>query len=916
MGRGRRTGGGSVIKIAPFQLNHFVSTGQSLGLGYVNVPVLSTVETLGNLALHDSSGTYDTSNPSAGTLSLASSAAPIRTIGSGAYPSNINGEIIDSRIADQLATLAASNGYPSFVTVQSVTGQGGQAMSVIKKGGTGNAYVAGTYEVTAVHNLRAGKTHGVLFTNLTEGEADGAANSPTYATDQTTLQANYQTDLTAITGQTNTIPMMVTQMTSENPGGTGPNVVALAQLTSCQSSTPSNLLVPVCTKYPYTYGSDNLHLANGAQYRLLGEKIAQVAFAVLNGSTWTGCTPKLPSIFASGSTITVPCNVPFPPLVRDLSYFPAHPHGASSTGYYPAWALGGGFEVYDHILPGTVSGWTNASPPVITMTSPLPGWVVTGTVLTMWGLASGTASAAQSVTGTFAVTVTGASTFSLNGVGAPGAIGSASPNSIVAQTPTISSVAIQGSNVVITCNRTLNSDAVVSYAHWPETGFGSGLFNGGYAAANGRFGEFRDSDTTAGISGTPQANWLWMFYQALVVPAIVSATAVPSAGGTSGVVGSGFVTGATATIDTGGAKTPVTVTFISSTNLSLAIPATGAGTYNVVITNPSPNPSDSGASGASVLTVSASSAATVTSIAPPFGTQAGGTAVTITGTNFTGVTSALVGGVPVTSFVQVNSTTITGVVALASVSNADVSVFGGTLSQGYTYMPSTGWTLAIYGEAGITTSGSNLTGWADQSGAGHNFTTTNNPTWNANGIATGRGAATLTRSSSTAINSASALSAFVASNAHSIYVVTNPTSATAGGAEVFDGLFNDANGYLGLGLTSTHSNSAVIDIYDGTDHIAYTGGGVTYAAPIVVTTRRSAGTTTIQLNSGGTYGSSFSSNQTSVVSGAVNIGGGTSGTHGMTGQIAAVFVWNNDVGAANDLVIRTFLKNYYSIGAW
>ncbi len=66
---------------------------------------------------------------------------------------------------------------------------------------------------------------------------------------------------------------------------------------------------------------------------------------------------------------------------------------------------------------------------------------------------------------------------------------------------------------------------------------------------------------------------------------------------------------------------------------------------------------------------------TVTSISPNSGTTLGGTSITITGTNFTGATGATINGIPITSFVVVNSTTITGVTpASASAGAKDVVV--------------------------------------------------------------------------------------------------------------------------------------------------------------------------------------------------------------------------------------------------
>lgn len=53
--------------------------------------------------------------------------------------------------------------------------------------------------------------------------------------------------------------------------------------------------------------------------------------------------------------------------------------------------------------------------------------------------------------------------------------------------------------------------------------------------------------------------------------------------------------------------------------------------------------------------------ATITAVTPATGAAAGGTSVTITGTNFTRATAANLGGSALTSFTVVNDTTITGV---------------------------------------------------------------------------------------------------------------------------------------------------------------------------------------------------------------------------------------------------------------
>jgi hypothetical protein len=77
-------------------------------------------------------------------------------------------------------------------------------------------------------------------------------------------------------------------------------------------------------------------------------------------------------------------------------------------------------------------------------------------------------------------------------------------------------------------------------------------------------------------------------------------------------------------------------------------------------------------------------------ISPVTGVQAGGTAVTITGTNFTGATAASIGGTNITSFVVVNDSTITGVSAAHAAGLVNVIVVhangNGTATGVFTYV--------------------------------------------------------------------------------------------------------------------------------------------------------------------------------------------------------------------------------------
>lgn len=121
----------------------------------------------------------------------------------------------------------------------------------------------------------------------------------------------------------------------------------------------------------------------------------------------------------------------------------------------------------------------------------------------------------------------------------------------------------------------------------------------------------------------------------------------------------------------------------------------------------------------------------ITSISPTTGPSAGGTAVTLTGVGFTGATSASVGGVPLTSFVLVSDTTITGVTgekaAGSSVVTVAVTVTNGCkpLVNAYTYVAPP-LSLKLDASAGDFTfvGGLNVSAWGDESGNGRTMANT------------------------------------------------------------------------------------------------------------------------------------------------------------------------------------------------
>ena len=206
-------------------------------------------------------------------------------------------------------------------------------------------------------------------------------------------------------------------------------------------------------------------------------------------------------------------------------------------------------------------------------------------------------------------------------------------------------------------------------------------------------------------------------------PAAATVTAVsPATGSTAGgtnvtVTGSGFNDATAVTI--GGTTTTFFVQ--SSTQLSFTAPARAAGPAEVVVTNAS---GSSGPTAGSVFTyVTPVPAPTVTMVGPNSGSTAGGTPVSLTGTNFTGATAVSFGGTAATNFVVNSATSITATspARAAGAVNVTVTTSGGTSATSaantYTYVlaptvssvsPAEGAAHASTRPANVTITGTNF----------------------------------------------------------------------------------------------------------------------------------------------------------------------------------------------------------------
>jgi hypothetical protein len=183
-------------------------------------------------------------------------------------------------------------------------------------------------------------------------------------------------------------------------------------------------------------------------------------------------------------------------------------------------------------------------------------------------------------------------------------------------------------------------------------------------------------------------------YNAAPAPTLSGIT--PASGSSLGGTGfsiSGTNLAAGATVSLGGvAATAVNV--VSASFLTATSGVHAPGMVNVVVTNPDGQM----ATISSGYTYTPGPAPTIASIAPTSGPAAGGTMVTITGSNFVSGATVSLGGVAATSVTVVSATSITATSGAHAGGAADVVVTNpdsqaATLSAGFTYDVT--WDMAI-----------------------------------------------------------------------------------------------------------------------------------------------------------------------------------------------------------------------------
>ncbi|HEY2408427.1 MAG TPA: dockerin [Polyangiaceae bacterium] len=315
-----------------------VGTGQSLAVGQYGTPVKATTQPYNNLKLSTGTALWplDPTDPTFTMVPLIEPIGRASTAYPSSYPTNIAGETPHAAMANQITALYQQASGNDYVGVHGEFGENGQCLTYLLKDATpngvnGHAYAATLMETQAITRLAqaAGKTYGVAAVIVTHGECD--AGNTGYESSLYQLLSDYDTDIAAITGQTQKLLMIVSQQNSVNDSSAS----TLAQW-KIGADHPADV---VCSgpKYQYPYhAADHVHLETDG-YERLGEKYGQVYFErVIMGHDWQPLQPT--NVERSGAVITVHFHVPVMPLVWDDTLQPPHQDIAE-------WAAGKGFEV-------------------------------------------------------------------------------------------------------------------------------------------------------------------------------------------------------------------------------------------------------------------------------------------------------------------------------------------------------------------------------------------------------------------------------------------------------------------------------------------------------------------------------------------------------------------------------------------
>ena len=411
----------------------------------------------------------------------------------------------------------------------------------------------------------------------------------------------------------------------------------------------------------------------------------------LTGTNLTGATAvKFGSTAAAGFTVNSTTSI--------TATSPAGSGAVSVTVTTPGGTSNGESFTYTVAAP-TLTAISPASGPAAGGTSvTLTGTNLTGATAVKFGSTAATSFTVNSATSITATSPAGSGTVDVT-VTTPGGTSNGESFTYTVAAPTLTAIspasgpAAGGTSVTLT-GTNLTGATAVKFGSTAATSFTVNSATSITATSPAGSGTVDVTVTTPGGTSNGES-----FTYTVAAPTLtaISPASGPAAGGTSVTLTGTNLTGATAVKFGSTAATSFTVN--SATSITATSPA-GSGTVDVTVTTPG------GTSNGESFTYTVA-APTLTAISPASGPAAGGTSVTLTGTNLTGATAVKFGSTAATSF-TVNSATSITATSPAGSGTVDVTVTtpGGTSNgESFTYTQTVVPSFTISGTAVTVTPG-------------------------------------------------------------------------------------------------------------------------------------------------------------------------------------------------------------------
>jgi hypothetical protein len=808
-------------------------------------------------------------------------------------------------VVPTVTVVSPNNGASAGGTAVTITGTNFASGATVTFGGTAATSVVVVNSTTITATTPAG-TGVVTVTVMVNGQSGSLPNGFTYnalptvtgvspssgattgGTAVTINGSNFVAGATVTFGTaaaTNVVVASGTQITATTPSGAAGAVTVTVTNPGSQSGSLLNgftyVVVPTVTSVSPNSGP----IAGGTGVTITGTNFASgatVKFGTVAASnvivvSATQITATTPAGTAGPVTVTVTVNGQSGSLANGFTYNAATTMGfvqvASATPQSTTATVAVSYTAAETAgdLNVVVVGWNDTTATVQSVKDSLGNTYslaigpTSGTALRQSiYYASNIAGGANTVTVTFsqAAAFPDIRILEYKGVNVvdvtSGATGSSTSANSGSATTTLASDLIFGADIVATTTKSA----------------GSGFTSRVITSPDGDIAEDKVVTTAGSNSATATLGssgpWVMQMvaFGALTGPAPTVTSVSPTSGSTTGgtavtITGTNFAVGATVTFGTAAATNVVVV---SGTQITATTPAGSAGAVTVTVGNPG------GQSGGLVNAFTYIAPPTVTSVIPNGGPTGGGTAVTITGTNFAAGATVKFGSAAASSVTVVNSTTITAMTPGGSAGAVAVTVtnsngLSGTLASGFTYLapptvtsvsPSSGTTA---GGTAVTITGTNFASGATVtfgSVAASNVVVVNSTTITATTPAGSAGAVTVTVTVSGQNGSLSGGYTYVV--VPTVTVVSPNNGASAGGTAVT--------------ITGTNFASGATVTFGGT---AATSVVVVNSTTITATTPAGTGVVTVTVMVNGQSGSlpnGFTYNGTGTITPPGNLAAG------------------------------------------